>query len=83
MLQPLLLNLYYLWELSRCDAATIEALSFLLFSGHLRCLPLLDIVLGGGVRGRVCQERDDCAVMDTLHQMLPLKRNHLEIRQKT
>lgn len=38
----------YLWEVSIGDWI-LKALSFLLVLGHVGRLPLLDVVLGGGV----------------------------------
>lgn len=66
----------YLWEVSIGDWI-LKALPFLLVLGHVGRLPLLDVVLGGGVWELVCHQSDDCAVMETLHQVFPFKGYHL------
>ena len=62
--------------------AGVKTLPFLLVLGYERGLALLDVALQGGFWQHVHQESDDCAVMHTLHQVLPFKSYHLNTSER-
>ena len=55
----------------------VEALSFLLLLRDDRGLVILDVGERGGVWQVVKEKGDDCVVVDTLHQVLTFKLDHL------